>query len=86
VCLLHDNAGQHTAENVEKFEKFDWRNLYQRHFSHDLAPCNFPPFPKNKDILGGKRMTIDEEVKETVTDSFNGLAGSSSLCNDWTIA
>jgi hypothetical protein len=25
-------------------------------------------------------------VKETVTDSFNGLAGSSSLCNDWTIA
>jgi hypothetical protein len=42
-----------------------------------------------KEFLGGRRMSTDVEVKETITDCLNGLAadssdkGFSSLCNVW---
>jgi histone-lysine N-methyltransferase SETMAR len=55
-------------------KKFVWVNLDHPSYSLDLAPSDFHLFPKGKEVLGGRQMSADEEVKETVTDWLSGLA------------
>jgi histone-lysine N-methyltransferase SETMAR len=57
-------------------EKFGWDNFVHPPYRPDLAPSDFHLSPKMKEILGGKRMETDEEVKNAATDWLNGLAAN----------
>jgi histone-lysine N-methyltransferase SETMAR len=67
--VLYDNARPHTAEEPTKLsDKFDWEALQHSPYSSELSPSSCHLFSEIKEFLRGKRMTIDIEVKEAVTD------------------
>ena len=57
--------------------------LYHLPYSPDLAPIDFHLFQKLKEVLGGKQMSDDDELKETVTTWFNSQAVGDDGINDF---
>ena len=68
IVLLHDNARPHTALQTQVLlrEKIH-RDIFEHPpYSPDLAPSDFFPFPKLKELLAGKRFANDEDLKNAV--------------------
>jgi histone-lysine N-methyltransferase SETMAR len=71
VLLLHDNAPVHmSAKSQAAIQQCGFQQLNHQPYSPDLSPSDYFLFRVMKKLLGGKRFSSDEEVKEAVTTWF----------------
>lgn len=74
TLLLHDNCRVHKAHKVrEEINNCGFVELRHPPYSPDLAPSDFYLFPKLKKHLRGRQFSSDEELKETISEFFEGL-------------
>jgi len=64
----HDNAPAHSSHLIQVFlAKHNIPLIRQAHYSPDMAPCDFWPFPKLKMPLKGTRFESREDIMRKVT-------------------
>jgi hypothetical protein len=67
AVLLHDIARPHTAtHSVENFKKLNFEVLELPTYSPDFAPSVYHLFGPLKQALRDRRITTDQQLKETV--------------------
>ena len=73
--ILHqDNTPAHNALSVKQFlANKNITVLEHPHYSPDLAPCDFYPFPKIKSVLKGTHFVSAENAKAKKAEILNSL-------------
>jgi histone-lysine N-methyltransferase SETMAR len=84
ALLLHDNARPHIARTtVNLLNTWHWEILPHSPCGPDLAPSDFPMFPKSKKHLRGLRFRTDEDVQHEVTKRWLRLQDASFYHQDF---